>query len=749
MNDLKIDVQKFSGSAQDGKWADNCLVTPSHSGIQNAGRLFFTISANSPKEFDIKKAGDFLIETMQDVYYEDEEKGVIDRLEKAIMSTAKRLEYLLQREEVAAEEGIDLNISVLVIKNEFVYMALLGDGKIMLSRDGKLIDLSEALKDLTGRNLIKTGSGKTKEEDRYILLSEEAVYNVEEKDIKSLVDKEDKSHLSKFSDNPLISLQVVRLCDESKKEQDDGSLYIGRDSADEDAFLGDAEEEEVEPRDDEEELGKESDRKNENTKEENEARFSQQQNEKQEKSVDERKTQDQEENKLKKVSGKIKDKLVDKKTYQVLFSKLKPLGIKLKSFFKEYIWKKLLGFSDKGLFLKGGRRGKKPIRGIMILILIVISLLFFSIRAIKNSKERKEVVQELEQSFDDIDERIESGRNLGSAGNISESVSVLEGVVDELNSLKEKEVSLDEINSRITIAQEALDEVRKAIIVDDSNLITDISGFVENGQANDITYKDGKLYIIDTNNGGLYSVGESSNEVNELLTADTIMTAPKSLVFNSEGDLIIYDNQKGLLKVNVKEDTAQELVGLSNTSVGQAVDIENYATPDGLDILYILRASGGDITKTVKYTSGYQFPVVRLADERIRDSVDIEIDGKIYILSRSDQVVRFFGDKADPYTLVGIDKNIENPTAMELDDLLVYVGDSAHNRVVVFSKGLYLTPQQGTFIAQLVYRGENDYLSDIKEIIVDGDSRVMYILDGTRIFKVYLTEVDKYEKELQ
>jgi hypothetical protein len=701
----------FTGDAKDGEWTGKFISPSISEKMDQVGQLFVLISLSAPQDFDSRMAGDLLVENIQDIYYEDlKDKNIISKLEKAILSTAKRLEYLLMREKIAAEEGIDLNIEAVVMFRDYVYMAVLGEGSVFLWRNNSLINLTEGLKDLSGRNLIRSGSGKFKENDGFILLSPDANLKISEQQVEKTLTNFEVDGLEKFKENPLLGLLFIKVSGHESNLPKPGIKEV-------------LQEEEVSELDEEPEIGQPIEE------------------------ADELDTQVKDEDK-KDIKSQIKDKLSDKETYKVIWQKIKESAGKVFLFVKTYIWEGVLGMGKRGVFLKGAGP-KTSLRGIIILIILVVCLLYLSIRGIQkhsDTSDKKDTVQEV---LTQVDEKFSNGRNLGTAGNIEEAVKILEEAMNQLSSVKEYGVLVEEIEAKETEGLNLLDEVRRVITIDDSNIITDIAGYIDGGSADDITLWQSLIYITDTTNASIYSMGYEGGEPNLVVGSDATLTAPVSIVFDGEGDMMIYDRQGGILKLLLDEKQVDTLAGLSATSVGEVTEMDNYLTPDGANILYLLRASNNDVRKITKYPSGYSLPELRLANEQFNGASDIEIDGKIYIMTQSDGVIRYFGDGLDPYTFVGLDKSINDGSSLELDDYLLYIGDNVNKRVVAVTKGDTLTPNQGHFVAQVHYRGENDYFSNIKDLVVDNGLRLMFILDGTRIFRVDLSKVDEYAEEFK
>ncbi len=747
-----IDTINLVGKSNKGRWSGIVVTPPKGENVKKFGQLFVSINLEAPDEFSSKVAGDLLGETVQDTYYESKEKNVINRLEKAMMAAAKRLEFLLQREKIAAERGIDLNIIVVVIRKEFIYMAVLGEGNIMLYRDDRLISLSEGLKDLTGRSLIRSGSGEWKIGDKFILVSSKASIGLSEKELKKSMDnlnfdnvkKDGVESLSsilvlfiKSEEDEFISLDVndnrSSIKGETVEEMDDDLLEVEKGSRyNKDEFIDNKNKEKGQLQ--------ESEKRKGDTIEE---KITDIEASDKEKEISDRK----EENKFREIKDKITDKISDKATYQVIWMKVKEFVGKVYQWVKKYIWNGILGMGKAGMYIRGANP-KRSVRGIIILIVLAVSLLYLSIRGIQKHNENKTNKEDVQELLSEVNEKFENGKSLGEAGDISEAVSILEEAMNRLEGAKDYGFFLDEISNKEEEGMAILDEVRRVVVLTDENIITDIAAYIENVSVNDLSLWKSNLYITDINNASIYEVSTDGGDVNVIISGNTSVKSPSSIVFDSNDNMLINDSDEGIVNLDMNEKSVSKLSGLSVTTVGEIVSLESYTTPDGTDMIYLLRPSENDIRRIIKYPSGYSSPELRIADTKLADSKDIEIDGRIYVLTGSEGIIRYFYDKEDPFTIVGLDKSINSSSCIELDDNYVFFGDNTNKRVVVITKGDYLAPNQGKYVAQVQYRGDGNYLEEIQEIYVDNDGRVMYVLDGTRIFRTDLNKIDEYAETL-
>lgn len=109
----------------------------------------------------------------------------------------------------------------------------------------------------------------------------------------------------------------------------------------------------------------------------------------------------------------------------------------------------------------------------------------------------------------------------------------------------------------------------------------------------------------------------------------------------------------------------------------------------------------------------------------IRTATSFAIDGSIYILSSSGQVMKFSGGKKDSWSLAGIDPQLSSGTKIFTDENTqnIYILDSAQSRIIIFNKDGVLQKQ---------------YISDIfaqaKDMLVDEAKKNIYVLSKNTLY---------------
>jgi len=154
----QIQKKYFIGDTVPGKWSSVYTYKPLNQDIRTSrGEIFAAISLQAPQDFASPTAGNLLIDYLHESYFENDKDKALVALEKALINTSKYLMKFLENDK-AADVGIDLNITAMVILEDVAYFAVLGEGHIHVFRDGNLSDLAHALRDPTGEGLVRSGS---------------------------------------------------------------------------------------------------------------------------------------------------------------------------------------------------------------------------------------------------------------------------------------------------------------------------------------------------------------------------------------------------------------------------------------------------------------------------------------------------------------------------------------------------------------------------------------------------------------
>jgi len=113
----------------------------------------------------------------------------------------------------------------------------------------------------------------------------------------------------------------------------------------------------------------------------------------------------------------------------------------------------------------------------------------------------------------------------------------------------------------------------------------------------------------------------------------------------------------------------------------------------------------------------------------LTNTVDMAIDGDVFVLVLDGQVWRFTLGKPLPFPRTDLDKPMPNPASIFTNQAVqsVYVVDAANKRIVQFSK-------EGVFQRQFRYAGFDGAFDSLKNVFVDEERSVMYITSGDKLY---------------
>lgn len=180
---MAIKADFITGKQSFGNWAGVYAFVP-ESGESKEMFVSIRISVESD-EFNLENAGKLLLDELQGIYFSDKKtySDQVNRLENALWKMKGKMDYILSKEQSLMEKGLDIELAVCVYDDVFAYTAVIGESKIKIYREGKLIDISDALSDAANSGFFKTGSLELDPEDRIFLITSKAAREFSDKEI--------------------------------------------------------------------------------------------------------------------------------------------------------------------------------------------------------------------------------------------------------------------------------------------------------------------------------------------------------------------------------------------------------------------------------------------------------------------------------------------------------------------------------------------------------------------------------------
>lgn len=279
------------------------------------------------------------------------------------------------------------------------------------------------------------------------------------------------------------------------------------------------------------------------------------------------------------------------------------------------------------------------------------------------------------------------------------------------NQVNEKQTLIKEINTQLLVAQ--------GVNLAAPRLLAEISDFIPK----QILLRENNIYTFDENSG-VYKLDLSNNIFAKLEIASAEIGILTKAIDHSGNTLLFYHSLDGLAQLDLETNKIRALQWDRSWS-GEPVASDIYQNK-----LYLV--TGGVNYKLLKYTAsitGFTQEVEWIADSadlNLADTADMAIDGSIWLLQKSGQIIKLFKNKKEGFS-PQIQPPLERPTKIftDLNLKYIYVLDPPTKRVVILNKEGGLANQ---FTAQ--------EFSDLHDMAVDETARKIYLLDKTNIFEV-------------
>jgi sugar lactone lactonase YvrE len=236
----------------------------------------------------------------------------------------------------------------------------------------------------------------------------------------------------------------------------------------------------------------------------------------------------------------------------------------------------------------------------------------------------------------------------------------------------------------------------------------------------------GNAYILDSKGGRVISV-----PLNNSAPPATLFTegqtyggtpAKKPQFFAWEGNettgrLLVLDAERKLFAI--RPGSLPEPLALRRTNTWSSV--AGIAAYDGN--LYVLDPNGNKVHRYLTAANGFDSEPESILSGQVdlKDAIQLAVDGDIFVLKRTGEVLRFSQGASAKFALDGIDRELTGPNAMQVvaPTSEVYIADAGNKRVVVAGK-------DGVFRRQLV----SSAFTDVRALGIDPLGGQLYVIVG-------------------
>ena len=334
---------------------------------------------------------------------------------------------------------------------------------------------------------------------------------------------------------------------------------------------------------------------------------------------------------------------------------------------------------------------------------------------------------ELEERLEEVSQLIRTAENRRLSGETDSANAILEQAEQRAKQVMDNESNLFraqalDLLERIRTKREEINNIvrlspRVVVSLATKNKDIDALGFIGLPDGEFIAYDRQDLYRVLLN-----SVEDADRLVEDelILDADDFPRYQTTVFQTTDNSIIeLINGQPTSMK------TADPAGWIKGT------DIETY-----LRFLYVLSPENNQIYKYERLANRYTAPAEYNVNGDLEGSIDMAIDGNIFILKEGGEVMRLLRGEVKPFTIRHLpEEALKNATKLyKVFDGHLYFLDPSAGRVVVATPGG--GAGEGSYVRQYILEG--DQIGDLKDIYVDEEETKMYLIDDKRIHVVDL-----------
>lgn len=786
MNSAQDPVQfsAFVTPSEEHKW-QSVIITPTASYLEYPykGRLYGVLSLSNPqKRVDCVSIGELLQDALLDAFYETNEDNIIDLLEETIRKTKERLLEIMSQSKVIGNEIVDMELTLVSVRDNVFYIASFGNTDIELYNKNKKINLRDFLKDTSGRNGVEVMSGILKKDDRILLSISNSLTRIIDAKLRDHIFNFDLTNLIPHLREGLHSCvlllgyevfaptitkkeEVVPHFEEVQQENITFNESIEHENVEENSHMKERLEEIPEIAKESEgivEKPRASVRRHEFSQslesdkgevEETDEVFNSVPLTDVEKYVEEVSNKPKVDPKaiLSKISlilGNIKSKIFNKENQstfiyliQKLLSGIKNLFMKLflliKSLFSRSARRRV-----SPIFLKSSRSSKTKLIIIGVAILALLLALFFGVRQISANNEEKKKLETANALVEEA-KTLSTQAQTNALLNKDKARSLITESNTKADAALKVSSTVSEAIKPIKATNEAtLLDIDKIVQLNDSTIFSDIYFKFPSFKPQSMGLSSDRIYIAEKTGTILESL-KSNMDFTKLPIEDGKLSSISATTVDGT-NLVIMDPKEGLFSYSSKTKSLSKLTGLSDVVVGQVSSMVS-ATVAKQGYIYTLRSDTGAVTRLPKLSDSYAQPETRFTDDRLIEGLDIEVDGKVWAVTK-ENIYRFVNNKEESFSLdkAGLPKPISSFNEIAISSKYLFIADNTNKRVVIVTKGGSNNASKIEYVASLSYKGVLGEFNDIIDMKLDND--VLYILDSKRVYKFDTNNIpEKYK----
>lgn len=415
----------------------------------------------------------------------------------------------------------------------------------------------------------------------------------------------------------------------------------------------------------------------------------------------------------------IKEKIAFGRSRSRLTGFLKTLSATIINLFNPSFWRKFA--KNVKIWLNSLHPRNKQMLVLLLLAFLILSVSLI-ISSINNRRQADieyfhNSINDLETKKSMIDSYLSYDNQEGAKTLIGESLAA----IDVLPVKGDEQIAKrDQLRAQLE-AQKA--QLQKLTNVESPELLTDLRHYNPSAEARNLILLDEKLYVADSAAKAVYTFDlKDKNTASFLLNGDfNALDKPVS-----EAGLIYYLSGNRLISL----DTVSGKVTTLNLD-GVGADNKINAFQFYYSNLYLMMADQNQVYKLSKNATGFGSKVARLNGEAyLGDAIDmaiITINDKDHIifLKSNGQIQDYYNGEPKDFSLASIDPSLNSASLLKVFNDQLFIMDKASQRILIFDK-------QGALVKQFRLPS----LNNLKDFSVSADGKTIYVLNDNSIYIV-------------
>jgi len=409
----------------------------------------------------------------------------------------------------------------------------------------------------------------------------------------------------------------------------------------------------------------------------------------------------------------LKEKIFFKKRAFPFWPKVLNFFQALASLFERNFWTGLLAN------LRSGLKNLSFKNRWMVRLLAAVILIFIFSLLIGTWQHKKQVAQ---TTFDNLAAQIDSQEGLIDAHLLYNdqvgAQTILLEVQPLLTSLVRKTtIEQNTYNRLLSKLTAQTEKIQKIVKPNTEAKVADLSGL----GVSSIIFTNGKIYAA---GGGLIY----SPTLNSTTTSKWTVAGATNLInptTDNKSLLYYWDNNK-VFQFNYK---TASTTALNMPSLDSTAGLTSFKVFNGN--LYIIAKTKNQIYKYNSVPGGFGPVTLWLKDTAdFSQATDLAIDGSVYVLKANGEVLKFYKNKAADYKAAALSPAMTGASKIIVGTKYLYIFEASSKRLAVLLKA------DGTLANQY----QVSTLNQPKDVAIDEAGKTAYFLDGDAVYKVALNQ---------